>query len=147
MTDENGPILAAIADVKFEIRELRGGVNNINRELGGVQEALKTIEKGNTTRDAELKDIRQQQSDCSARTGYLGVNARLKKLEKADEDITGSIDVVAQRQAAMNGSKARPSLMPVSYAAKKMLPWLVLAVIGGAALGGYILAMLFWGKA
>jgi len=137
----NGVILAAIADVKSEVRAVRKDVGKIDRELGGVQSTLTSMDKGNVQRDTDLKELGRLQSECSARTGMVGVNARLKKLEREDEDITGKVDTVAQRQQALEMGIQQQDSVPFFAALKKMLPWLIVAIIGGAAVGGYLLAM------
>lgn len=140
------PILELLKDVKKDVRITRDEVAGINREVGGIQVTLTTIQTANERQDTDIKEIRDRQANCTARTGYVGSNARIKKLEGKDKEITGSIDVVAQRQQAVELTlKKNGNGVSFNDAFKRLLPWFIVAVITGASLGGYALATMLMG--
>jgi len=142
----NEAVIAAINDVKSEMRGVRTELGGVNRELGGVQATLTSMEKSNTKRDHDIENIRKGQAECQARADHAGVNARLKKIEAKDAEDTGKIDVYAQRTAALemvvkkNGNGNGKNGGAFVESIKRMAPWLVVAVLVGASLGGYLLA-------
>lgn len=73
----------------------------------------------------DFPDFRVDMSEqmTGFRTAMTGVNGRLKRIEK---------------KVGINGN--RTSLDGIKTGFFKFIPWLITAVIGGAALGGYILA-------
>jgi len=148
-TNTTGLILDAIKDVKSDMRSQIGSVNTqltgMQRELGGVQTTLQNLKESNEKTEAEVSKIRDAQADCQARKDIDGVNARLKKLEKKDEDITGQIDVVSNRQEILQAGLHKNGGVRFLEAFKRVWPVIVLAVIGGAAMGGYILAIIAMG--
>ncbi len=147
MANGDTAVLALLQDVKQETISTRREVGAMNRELGGVQATLLTMKEGNEKRDSDVRAIRDSQANCPARSAQTGVNARLKRLERADEDITGSVDIVAQRQQALESARdTKNNGVRVWDAVKKVWPVIILGVVGGAALGGWILAMAFMGS-
>lgn len=133
-------ILSAIADVKLEVGNVRSDVNTmkaeVSRELGGVQTALVGIEKANDRRDEEIREVRRVQGDCEARVGMKGVHARIKRIEDGRSDNTGSIDIVTTKSSGGIG---------FIEALKSVWPLLILALIGGSAMGGWLLYAAFSG--
>jgi len=139
------PVLEMLRDIKRDGKDTRNALSDINREMGGIQSTLKSMEKANEKRDQEVATIRTNQANCEARTLHKGLTARVKKLERADKDITGSVDVVSQRQQALEYALTKRKNgngngVKLGEAFRRTAPWLVMAILVGAALGGFGLA-------
>jgi hypothetical protein len=83
------PILELLKDVKKNIRDLNHKFDTTNRELGGIQVSLVEMRKHGDVQDRRIETVSRVQSDCQAKSGIKGVNARLRRLEEG----TGSVAV------------------------------------------------------
>lgn len=128
------------------IKDLQTASLNTARELGGVQSSLTAI-NGNVTRIEErVASVEEKQANCPARQDIRSVNARLKKVESFKEKIQ---DERGEVSTVISIDRSNPNNNPSMAAAVatastkdlilKVGPWLITALLLGAALGGYLL--------
>lgn len=124
------PVLELLRDVKRETKDTKKSVDNMNRELGGVQATLKGISDDNKKQDKQIADVVKIQLECPARAGHNAVNARLKRVDRRlDEE-----SALYPNPAALGTAE-----VPWKEAFIKMLPLIIIAFVAGVG----ALAILF----
>lgn len=136
MGDMN-PVMEMLKDVKAEVSEIKKSCNDMNREMGSVQQSLRTLFENGKKVETDVAAIRQMEIDCTARVNHSAVLDRLEKIESRSEreDATGRVDIAKARLSG-NGNSAS-----FKSAFVRMLPWIIVAALAGAAIGGYSLAL------
>lgn len=127
------PVIELLRVVKKDVGKTKETVDNMNRELGGVQATLNSMEKRNVERDKKIDSVQTEQLSCPARAGYGAVNARLKKHDKALFDSTGTVNipVVPAVSAAAQFSESEISFKDALI---RMLPIIALSFACGAGM-------------
>ena len=98
--------------------------------LAGIQADLKHIRTGHADLQSQVKEIRDDQAECVARTNWPLV----ANLIQRDEN------TAAFRSAQPTTKKSDPSIsIPISKATMRWIPWLIVSALLGAAVVGGVL--------
>jgi len=134
------PVLQILRDMKKDVRDTKATVDIINRELGGVQATLRTMEHTASEQQKRMDLIRSEQLSCPARTGYSSVRSNIKKLE-------GEIDATKETTGIYPLMRTVPELnLPFKDLMAKALPYLVIAFVSGAGILSVLLFKVFFNK-
>lgn len=140
IADTLNPALQILRDMKKDVRETKGTVDVINRELGGVQAMLRTMERNSEEQDKKIDLIRSEQLSCPARTGYPSVRSTIQKLEgeiDSAKETTGVFRLIPHEQVGG---------LPFKDLVVKAMPYLILSFVCGAGLLSILIFKLFFNK-
>jgi archaellum component FlaC len=122
---------------------------NTARELGGVQTALTAINTNVTRIENRVSSVEEKQATCQARQDNRGINARLKKVETFKEkiqeergEVTGVVDMRGRGRDDMRDNPGMAAAVATATTKDIILkagPWIIAAMLTGAAIGGYLL--------
>lgn len=132
-------VLTLLRDLKSDVKDVNSTLQNNNRELGGVQTELKNLRSTNNEQKKEIAGVSKAVSNmetnykaCTARTAHPETQKRIRHLE--------GINSQAPRPAwGRTTSQEAAITIPFKSTIIKALPWLIMAVVVGAALGGFAL--------
>lgn len=120
----------------------------VSEKLGGINATISSIKDTLTRQERRLDLTEDAQKSCPARHGIKGANARIVKLENFKEKVQEERgEVTGITTVRTTDSTTTVAAMGFTHPITKslfirMLPWLAVAVLVGAALGGYMLATL-----
>ncbi len=129
-TDVNlGSVLAILKEVRTSASETQKSISEMAVEIGGINVKIGNIEESNKTRDKELKEFREAQLTCPARTSIIGVNGRLKKHDK---------DIETLKSVKIHGNSNFYTSQKLAFFIK-MIPYLAFAIAVGGGLFAFFL--------
>lgn len=134
MSNED-PIMTILRVVRDDVKDVKRTVDTVNREMGAVQSVLKNLNENDSKHEREISLIRQTQLTCVAKSEHPSVIGRIEKIEsqKTRDEITGQIEIMAR-------SRENGSHIPFGKSMIRMIPWLIMTALSGAAVAGYLLA-------
>ena len=142
-------ILYIVKQIKSEQSRVGALLSTMNSTLGGVGVSVRAIERENKEQNERLIELEREQGRIGQEV--RGLNKRVSNIEtdyKSDlrtrADASQSIDVAAQKAEAIAMAQRVPAAPApegglTKLLSKETLLALFLAVITGAALGGFLL--------
>jgi hypothetical protein len=142
-------VIDLMKDVRTEVRSMKRVVIGVNRELGGVQSTLKSIQRCNSTQDKKIDKIHVNQMSCRAKNGYPSIVAKISKLNdkvERHQEITGNILPPGTGGYPVYSPVPpnRKSIFPEKVA--KMMPYLLVSFAIGAGIIAIVLYKTFFAQ-
>jgi len=73
-------------ELKEEFKTVTKSVNNLNVTIGGVEKTLVSVNDTLNEHRDDIKDLRRDQLNCSARSGWKGLGREMGEVKDAQKD-------------------------------------------------------------
>ena len=106
-----------------ELRDLTKSVNELTKTVASGMATLTTkvdtLQASHTASATEIRKIKSDQDSCEARTGFRGVNARLKEQQQEDKELRVHIDTQLDNMRGDATGRVEEALLKAAQAAPR----------------------------
>lgn len=142
-----------LREFRNDQKAVAASLSNISGSLRSINTEISNIKDYNKIQDERIQRVEDKHNGCTAARDVEGLNARVKRLEKYDRDgLKDRADASSAMDLTLERERARAEALANYREEKKdKNPWknflspqiiiaLVLAILLGSSLGGFLLA-------
>ena len=133
--------LRMIEDLGDSFDRVSASVNNMNREIGAMQENITSLKESSLRQETTLYDMKNQMSTCPAKNKHEDTQKDLSKLKLSCGNVDMRLVSVEKKQKSLGHVSVFSTPILVRVA-----PWLIGLFIMGVAVGAAALTMTYNNK-